>query len=91
MGGEEADGPGALEDARFIASAIFLGGPPRSVWSSQARPGIRSELQLLCGTRDPFTHCAGPGVEPASGRCRDDADPLYHSGNSYLGNGNISQ
>ena len=31
---------------------------------------------VALATLDPLTHCAGPGIEPASCYCTDTADPI---------------
>ena len=48
------------------------------------RPGITSNLSHNCGNARSLTHCAGPGIEPASQHSRDAANPVRHTGNSLF-------
>ena len=50
--------------------------PPRGIWSSQARDQNRASVATYAATRDPLTHCALPGIEPASRCSRDAAHPI---------------
>ena len=67
---------------------LLGGGAPHGLWSSWARGQIQVAVStyttaVICAiaaaTPDPLTHCAGPGIEPASWHCSDTAN---HSGNS---------
>lgn len=47
---------------------------PFNVWSSEARDRIQVAVAIYAiavATLGPFTHCALPGIEPVSWRCRD--------------------
>ena len=61
----------------FVFVFVFL--PPHSIWSSWARDQIQVTVVVhttaVAGMLDPLTHCAGPGIEPASWHCRDATDP----------------
>ena len=59
-----------------IRNFFFLFGRP--VAYGVPRSGIRSKLQLQpCSNA---THCAGPGIEPASWCCRDATNPMVSQG-----------
>ena len=60
---------------------LFFGffGPPRGIWSSQARDQIRATVSThatAAAMPDPLTHCVSLGLKPASWHCRDAADPI---------------
>ena len=58
---------------------LFLFWPPHSIWSSWARNQIRAAVVTYAAAAavpNLFTHCAGPGIKPASWHCRDTTDPL---------------
>ena len=52
---------------------------PHSIWSSWARDQIWGTVVTYLAAAavlDPLTHCAGPGIKPASWSCRDAIDPV---------------
>ena len=56
---------------------IFLAAPRHMEFPGQGSDPSRScNLCYRCGNADPLTHCVGPGIKPASWRCRDTADPI---------------
>ena len=49
------------------------------MWNSQARDQIQATVATYvaaAATPDLLTHCAGPGIKPASWHCRDAANPI---------------
>ena len=47
--------------------------------SSHSREHIQARVATYTAAAamlDPLTHCAGPGIEPASWCCRDTSDPI---------------
>ena len=65
--------------ATFLFYFIFSIWLPHSKWSSG--PGIRSETQLQpvhhsFGNARSLTHCAMPGIQPATQHFRDVAEPI---------------
>ena len=53
----------------LIISFFWL---PLGIWSSQARGQIRA----IAAVMGSLTHCARPGIRPASQHCRDSTDPV---------------
>ena len=62
--------------------------PPPPLWHTELL-GQGSDLSHIVtyaevrATRNPLTHCAGPGIDPTSWHCRDAADPIAPRGNSW--------
>ena len=49
------------------------------MWNSWARHQIQATVLTYAtavAMPDPLTHCAGPGIEPVSWRCRDVANSI---------------
>ena len=58
---------------------FFLLWLPWVTWNSRARDRISAAVATYttaAATLDPLTHCAGPGIKPASWHYRDATDPV---------------
>ena len=58
----------------FIWFCLGFFQPPWGIWSSLARDQIQAAVANYAAPAarpESLTHCAGPGIKPASWRCRD--------------------
>ena len=60
---------------RSLGLFLFLAAP--CTWHMEFPfPGQGSDPSCSCGSAGSLTHCAGPGVKPASQPSQDTSDPL---------------
>ena len=71
----------------WLIDWFFLFCPHHGIWSCWARDWIQATVATYTtavAMPDPLTHCAGPGIKPASWHAEMPLILLCHSGNSHI-------